>query len=193
MSKPRKKKVDSVDEAEMVAWNATSPGVAATRVLVATNGVEEQHYQALYDTLAAHGQSVVNGDMSRAEKMLMGQAEALQGTFSRLVELAMKADLLSKLDVYMRLALRAQNQSRMTLETLSTIKNPPVVIAKQANVVHGGNQQVNNQACPTHGEKTKVPNELLEKTYGNRLELGTQTEAVGDDSAMETVGALDGA
>jgi len=34
----------------------------------------------------------------------------------------------------------------MTLETLATIKNPPVVFARQANVNNGG-QQVNNGAA----------------------------------------------
>jgi hypothetical protein len=33
---------------------------------------------------------------------------------------------------------------RMTLESLATIKNPPVVYARQANIAHGP-QQVNNQ------------------------------------------------
>jgi hypothetical protein len=44
---------------------------------------------------------------------------------------------------YMRMAMRAQNQCRMTLETLATIKNPPVVFAKQANINNGGQKQVN--------------------------------------------------
>ena len=40
----------------------------------------------------------------------------------------------------MRMALKAQNQCRMTLETLATIKNPPVVFAKQANTAQGPQQ-----------------------------------------------------
>jgi hypothetical protein len=35
----------------------------------------------------------------------------------------------------------------MTLETLATIKNPPVVFARQANIAQGP-QQVNNQMMP---------------------------------------------
>jgi hypothetical protein len=49
---------------------------------------------------------------------------------------------------------KAQNQCRMTLETLSTIKNPPVVYAKQANIAHGP-QQVNNGTAPaSHANET---------------------------------------
>jgi len=36
-------------------------------------------------------------------------------------------------ETYMRMALKAQSQSRSTLETLSAVKNPPIVFAKQAN------------------------------------------------------------
>ena len=48
----------------------------------------------------------------------------------------------------MRMAMKAQNQCRMTLETLATIKNPPVVFARQANINNGGQQQVNNGVKP---------------------------------------------
>jgi hypothetical protein len=37
----------------------------------------------------------------------------------------------------MRLALKAQSQCRATLETLAQIKNPPVVLARQANIAQG--------------------------------------------------------
>ena len=62
------------------------------------------------------------------------------------------------LDRYMRLALKAQGQCRATLETLATIKNPPVVFARQANIAQGP-QQVNNvvsvsrDAQPTRAAK----------------------------------------
>jgi hypothetical protein len=45
------------------------------------------------------------------------------------------------------MALKAQNQCRMSLETLATIKKPPVVFARQANINNGGQQQVNNGAA----------------------------------------------
>ena len=46
-------------------------------------------------------------------------------------------------EAYMRMGLRAQNQARATLETLSAMKNPSVVIARHANI-SAGHQQVNN-------------------------------------------------
>ena len=47
----------------------------------------------------------------------------------------------------MRMALKAQSQCRATLETLATIKNPPAVFARQANIAQGP-QQVNNGMMP---------------------------------------------
>ena len=193
MAKAKAKKLDPEERAKLMAWNAVSPAVSASRILAATNKLEDSlSHQALFDKLSEDGQKVVDGDMNRAERMLIGQAESLQGIYARLVEFAMAADLLTKFDTYMRLALRAQNQSRMTLETLSAIKNPPTMFVKQANVVQNGNQQVNNQTGPTHGEIRKEPNELLEQTHGNRLELGAQTETVRNDSTMEAVGTVHG-
>jgi hypothetical protein len=64
----------------------------------------------------------------------------------------------------MRLALKAQSQCRATLETLSAIKNPPVVFARQANITNGP-QQVNNGTLPgdvnttsrSRTRKTEIP------------------------------------
>jgi hypothetical protein len=56
------------------------------------------------------------------------------------------AGTVERLDVaerMMRPGLKAQGQSRATLETLAAIKNPPMVFARQANIVHGP-QQVSN-------------------------------------------------
>ena len=60
--------------------------------------------------------------------MLFGQAQALQDIFVMLARRASNQTKLPQWDAAMRMALRAQNQSRMTLETLATIKNPPVVL-----------------------------------------------------------------
>ena len=89
----------------------------------------------------------------------------------------------------MRLALKAQSQCRATLETLATIKNPPVVIARQANI-SSGPQQVNNGPFPRAEGIESTPNELLEQTNGERLDTGAASEAIGSDPAMATVGAV---
>jgi hypothetical protein len=92
---------------------------------------------------------------------------------------------------YFKMAMRAQNQCRMALETLSTIKNPPVVYAKQANIAHGP-QQVNNDARPSRAQENQnEPNKLLEQSNEIPMDTGTPDTAGGSDSTMETVAELD--
>ena len=101
------------------------------------------------------------------------------------------------------MAMKAQNQCRMTLETLGTINNPPAVFAKQANINNGGQQQVNNgSAQPQATNRTTAdasahaanselaPTELLEATDAQRLDTRAAGEAGGTDQGLAPVGAL---
>ena len=99
---------------------------------------------------------------------------------------------LATAEIYLKLALRAQNQWRSTLEALAAMKNPPVVFVRQANIAHGP-QQVNNHAAPAlaHAEKFENPQtELLENDHGQRLDTGATAAASGSNQAMETVEAI---
>ena len=94
------------------------------------------------------------------------------------------------LQSYMRLALKAQNQARATLQTLTELKIPKqVAFVKQANI---GNQvQVNNgiQEKPARTRKTKkVQNELLEVEHVERLDTRAKGAAGGAGPAVATLG-----
>ena len=94
------------------------------------------------------------------------------------------------LQSYMRLALKAQNQARATLQTLGELKAPKqIAFVKQANI---GNQvQVNNgiQEKPARTRKTKkVQNELLEVEHGERLDTRATGAAGGAGPAVATLG-----
>jgi hypothetical protein len=79
----------------------------------------------------------------------------------------------------------------MTLETLSAIKNPPVVYAKQANIAHGP-QQVNNGTAPARAEENSDrPNKLLEQSNEISMDAGTPGATGSSNSAMEAVGEID--
>lgn len=147
-----------------------SPALATYRVLHAT-GKEFDTFNtidvpSLVAELCDQADAVNSGDMSRLEKMLANQATSLQDLFARLTERAMAQSQMPNLEGFMRLALKAQNQCRSTIETLATIKNPPVIYAKQANISNG-HQQINNgirTSTRTHaqaGENLNQQNELL--------------------------------
>lgn len=150
--------------------------------------------------LAAQVAAVNAGDLARAEAMLVSQAHTLDMVFNHLVLRASAQSMGSHWETYMRMAMKAQNQCRMTLATLVEMKNPqPVAFVKQANISHGP-QQVNNGAelpqsltrAGAHGEANRIePNKLLEATHGEWLEFGAPGATVGAHSDLETVGAVD--
>ena len=170
----------------------TSPELAAHRVIHAAelNSGMGQHIDTptMLETLREQAKAVNRGSLEHAEAMLVNQATALQTLFARLTEKALGAEYMSNFEGYMRLALRAQSQCRTTLETLATIKNPPIVYAKQANIAHG-HQQVNN------GSRTREieiePNQLLETDDGKRMDAGAKTTAVTSNPALEAMGKID--
>lgn len=140
-----------------------------------------------------------HGDLAQAEAMLTNQATALQSLFARLTEKAFSETPLLQFDSFMRMALRAQNQCRATLETLSAIKNPPIVIARQANIAHGPQQVNNGPANPAAGntrvvENTIQQNELLtEVQHGTTVDIRATSPALRIDPTMEAVGKINGA
>ena len=86
---------------------------------------------------------VHEGDLRDPEALLTAQAMTLNTMFTNLADFATMAEHLDTHERYLRLALKAQAQCRATLEALAEIKNPPTVIARQANIAQGP-QQVNN-------------------------------------------------
>lgn len=154
----------------------TSPELAAYRVtaLVQPSALADKvDVPALLDVLRDQAGAVKGGDLTRAEAMLSGQATALQSLFVRLTELAMLQTSLPNIDGLMRVALRAQSQCRATLETLSAIKNPPIVYAKQANVTTGPQQNNFGTKLPTQAGEKKI--EPIRLSIGDSHELYQDT------------------
>ena len=128
------------------------------------------------------------------ERMLRAQAVTLDVIF---VEMAKRAafnldESLQTCESYLRMALRAQDQSRKTAETLATLRNPgSVVIAKAANITHG--QQINigtvNRRDLHHQDEQPrySPNELLAVGDGERVESGKEGASGRTDTPVEAV------
>lgn len=141
---------------------------------------------------------IQKGDLKRCEAMLMGQAIALESIFTNLARRAMHQENSRVMEILLRLSLKAQNQCRSTLETLTNMKNPPIIYAKQANIANG-HQQVNNgiatqsQEVPVPDsmpEKINHPNELLSETTHETLDNSGTRETSRVDIPMETMAAV---
>ncbi|MDD2722351.1 MAG: hypothetical protein PHH47_13695 [Gallionella sp.] len=185
---------DSQNDAQRIAKVVMMPEASAAAVIqpFAKGSFGDANIPLLLDELRDRTGKLHAGDLKHCETMLLGQAEALQAIFVSLARRASNQQYLKQYETYLRLALKAQNQSRMTLETLATMKNPPVVIARQANIANGP-QQVNNGVpiAPAHTQETQnEQNELLEANYGKRLDTRAPETASGANQALEAVGTL---
>lgn len=145
-------------------------------------------------SLLAERKKIKQGSLESAENMLMMQAHTLNIMFNGLANQAMSVNsFVPHFEMYMRLAFKAQTQSRATLQTLAKIKNPPqIAFVKQANIGH--NQQVNNNLTPESASRAEEiknqQNQLLEEQHGERLDIGTQNQAINADKELEAVGKI---
>jgi hypothetical protein len=138
---------------------------AVTSKSFTKNILGESHLTEVIDVMKEKVNKVNQGDLTELEATLTSQLVSLDAMFNELARRAINSETMSKLEIYMRLSLKAQSQSARTVEVLAAMKNPPLVIAKQANISNG-NQQVNNlnkqdEFLARAGEIINHPNELL--------------------------------
>lgn len=133
---------------------------------------------------------IQDGDMKSIEAMLVGQAQALQTMFVTLGRMAASKTQLIQYTAFMNMALKAQSQSRATIQALIELKFPKqATFVKQANIAHG-HQQVNNATnTRTRANKSdNLPNELLEDSYGSEnMDDRAAQASSGIDKAMATL------
>ncbi len=144
---------------------------------------------SMMNALSAQIDLVKDGNMGRPEAMLLAQAHTLDSLFNNLARRAQNQQYLNQFETNLRLAFKAQSQCRATLETLATLKNPPVIFAKQANISNG-HQQINNGVPATRTEKIQnQQNELLVEAQhgGETLDTRTTSATIGKDTAMATL------
>ena len=139
-------------------------------------------FQANMKVLESATKQIKSGDLSKVEEMYISQAMALEVMFSSLARRAKAQDKLLQYETHMRLALKAQNQCRATLQALVQLKQPSqTTFVKQANIAQG-HQQVNNLA-----EKNITPqNELLKDSHA-KLDNGATPTTKGIDTTLEAL------
>lgn len=137
---------------------------------------------------------VQSGDMTAMEAMLVGQAQALQTIFVGLTRKAVSQEYLKNYSVIMSLALKAQSQSRATIQALTELKYPKqVAFVKQANISQG-HQQINNgtnnhkntkgvdSSCAE--ENTNQTNELLSENNYASMDTRRTAATIETDKEM---------
>lgn len=170
------------DEQAVARTMISPPLQSAATINEYVNSPVDLDLQAIITCLDKQVDQVKNGNIDSIEQMLLVQACTLDVIANSLFRRSKNQEYLTQLEAYMKLGLRSQSQSRANLEALISMKKPRAELIKQTNIAHG-HQQVNN-----FPEKENPPNELLEKTDGERLDTRTPSEAVRVDSELATVG-----
>jgi len=182
---------------QMMAALSTRSALTATTYKAFAGGGDELEVTDLMGELRKAADEVSGGDLSRVEKMLAHQALALDAIFNNMAQRSARQETFKGIEVLMRLALKAQAQSRATVEALAEIKNPrPVQFVKQANMTTGP-QQVNNayagasahsgiHSCAENSQSEQ--SKLLEASDGNYLDTRAQGAASRVNQTVEAVG-----
>ncbi|SFC33915.1 hypothetical protein SAMN05216344_11490 [Polaromonas sp. OV174] len=163
-----------------MAKTAMSPEFSAALVVDAYRPEGKLDFLAIMAQLEAQHAILAADSLVQAENMLMSQAMALDAIFSQLAVRAIHAKGLDQTQCLLGLALRAQNGSRATLQTLGELKNPRhTTFVKQANIAQG-QQQVNNGVAPASTSPTLAQEEFPDST--NKLS-GANHELLEDSRA----------
>lgn len=193
----------------LLAAGVVSNAAAVRYWSTGVHGFDAVDITAMVDALAAAGERLNTGDLSQVEALLTAQASSLNAVYTHLLWKARQTNNIEVFERCLRLALRAQGQCRATGETLATIKNPPAVFARQANIANGP-QQVNNHAAArgvapatrvvdgpatatrAGGEGPYAPNRLLTESSCEGMDDGTAAPAAAGDLPLAALGTLDG-
>ena len=122
---------------------------------------ETETYLALNDEIKA----VANGDLSHHRALLAGQAIALNSIFT---EMSRRAALnmggyLQASETFMRLALKAQTQSRATIEALDRLANGREQTVRHVHVNEGGQAVIADEFHHhTGGQENEQSSEHIE-------------------------------
>jgi hypothetical protein len=180
---------------EVVARHLVRSPWAAARTTSAWEALGD--VRAVHDQLVAVTAEAAAGELRRPAELLMAQSVALDTMFNVLARRA-GASLDAHPEAaerFLRLALKAQSQSRATLESLGLLLHPRAVAFVRQD---GGAMQINMApgapgapgAVPrAHG--ATEPTKLLGDEHGERLDRSATRAAIGGDPALAPVGARD--
>lgn len=169
-----------VSDLAQSASNAVNALYAGVEIKDGERGLDMREIHA---QLERHSEALESGDLKGVEDMLTYQSHVLNQIFNLQVIKAAQSNRIEQFETFMRIALKAQNQTRQTLSTLAEVKGvKKTTFIKQQN--QAVNQQINNSEKNEH-----TTSELLE-TSNERLDTSTKGGTISSNTPLETVGAL---
>ena len=123
--------------------------LATSQVLKAQFGTMEgaPGFGDYADAIHARGSAAAKGDLAPASRMLAAQAMTLDTIFAEMVRrMAINmGERLPAMEIYARLAMKAQAQSRATLEALAKLHQPREQTVRHVHVNQGGQAVIADQ------------------------------------------------
>jgi hypothetical protein len=145
--------------------------------------ITSERVEAVRDEYLEITKRVQSGDMADMEALLVGQALSLQAMFTKYGGLInANTNNLKACQAVFNMAMKAQAQSRATVQALVELKYPKsVVITKQANISHG-HQQVNNGV---DGGNFHTSTRAHARAQANAIEQNELLRSIDNESAGE--------
>jgi len=138
----------------------------------------------IHTQLERHSEALESGDMRAVEDMLAYQSHVLNQIFNLQVVKAAQCNHIEQFETFMRIALKAQNQTRQTLSTLAEVKG-----VKKTTFIKQQNQAINQQINNSEKIEHSTP-ELEGAILHEQLDTGTQGSILESNTPLEAVGAL---
>ncbi len=154
-----------------------SYGAAATIDTIAHLEVSDKStatIQITQDSIASQTKAFLDDDVTAAAELLYGQVLTLNAAFNKLMQLSFLMLKGDRFEVMFEAALKAQEQARRTLQTISEIKNPKPkqmiirnAIAQQVNQLTVKTEELEKRLKGGYSQPVEIPskivdNELLE-------------------------------
>jgi hypothetical protein len=190
-----KKTLDETPEQAMANAVLMPPNLAAVSLHQWQHGfagaANEVDINQLCVGLAEQLRQVCEGSFRGVKSRLLMQSAVLDAMFFKLnTEVARNIAAGGSLELserLLKLAFRAQSQSRATDETLAFLEHPKALFIKQQNNAAGHQQVLNSRA-----RKMKPgSNKLLDDTHDERMDTRAPGAPVRRDPAMAAVDAFD--
>lgn len=119
-------------------------GVANAAITIQRSLSTKTDSRAIMQAIMGQIERVKAGDLSDLEGRLVAHIATLDSLFHEFIDKAKAAPSPRMLEMYTRMALKAQAQAIRAAEAISGMKMGPLIVAKQVNMANGP-QQVNNR------------------------------------------------
>lgn len=139
-------------------------------------------------------EAVQSGDLKDIEGMLVAQAVALQTISANYLSRAQIQTGQRNLEAFFSMGLKAQSQSRATLQALVDLKFPrQTVFAKNVGNVNNGQQQINAPSAPHEGKDGSAQIKQIGGIDGEWMDTRAPRQTVGAHPQLAPMGAVNGA